>query len=162
MVRKLEVNTLRKVNNVPVYKKKLSELSNFAKVQKQIKLLYRKLHNIRLNHVHQITSEIVKTKPSKIVMEDLQTRNLMKNKHLSKAIQDCMWYEFRRQVEYKSKIYGIEFVLAEKTYASSKLCSSCGTKKTDLTLQDRVYKCECCGLKIDRDYNASINLMNYN
>lgn len=159
--RKLKNNTLKKINNKPVYIKKISELSNVNKTKTEIKLLYRKLNNIRLDYIHQITSEMVKTKPSKIVMEDLKITNLMKNKHLSKSIQECKWYEFKKQIEYKCKKFGIKFVKANKSFPSSKMCSNCGNIKQDLRLKDRVYECECCGLKIDRDYNASMNLMNY-
>jgi putative transposase len=90
----------------------------------------------------------------------LNIRGMMKNKHLSKAIQECMFYEFRRQIEYKAKYYGIEVVLADRFYPSSKLCSCCGKIKKDLKLKDRMYTCEC-GNHIDRDYQASLNLSNY-
>ena len=86
---------------------------------------------------------------------------MMKNKHLSKAIAEQCFYEFRRQIEYKSKLNGIEFVLADRFYPSSKTCCCCGHIKKDLKLKDRVYVCEECGLVIDRDKNASINLGNY-
>lgn len=83
------------------------------------------------------------------------------NKHLSKAIQQQKFYEFKRQIEYKSKLNGIEFIQVDKFYPSSKTCSCCGNIKKDLKLSDRMYKCDVCGLVIDRDYNASINLANY-
>jgi len=86
---------------------------------------------------------------------------MMKNKHLSKSIQEQCFYEFKRQMQYKCEEYGIEFVLANRFYPSSKLCCDCGFKKKDLKLSDRIYKCDNCGLIIDRDKNASINLMNY-
>ena len=72
------------------------------------------------------------------------------------------WYEFRRQIEYKAELYGIEVVLADRFYSSSKTCSCCGNVKRDLKLSDRVYRCDCCGNVVDRDVNASINLANYN
>lgn len=84
----------------------------------------------------------------------------MKNKHLSKAIQEQNLYEFKRQIKYKCEIYGIEFVEADKWYPSSKTCSCCGAIKKDLKLKDRTYVCPC-GFKLDRDLNASINLANY-
>lgn len=132
--------------------------------QKQIHViqdLYRKLTNIRNNYIHQVTTEIVKTKPSKIVLEDLNVSGMMKNKHLSKAIADSKWYEFRRQILYKAELYGIEVVLADRFYPSSKTCSCCGNYKKDLKLKDRIYICDECGLIIDRDINAAINLANY-
>ena len=117
--------------------------------------------NIRTNYIHQVTTEIVKTKPSKIVLEDLKVRNLMKNHYLAKSIADSKFYEFKRQILYKSEKYGIEVILANQFYPSSKTCSSCGNHKKDLKLSDRTYKCDQCGLIIDRDINAAINLANY-
>lgn len=105
-----------------------------------------------------MTSEIVKAKPSKIVLEDLAVSNMMKNKYLSKAIQDQKWYEIRRQLEYKGALYGIPVKIANRFYASSKTCSNCGYTNKKLTLADRTFVCPNCGLTIDRDYNASINL----
>ena len=131
---------------------------NIAKKQKQLKLVQRKLNNIRNTFINQMTSEIVKTKPSKIVIEDLKVTNIMKNKHLAKAIQEQSWYEIRRQLEYKSRIHGIKIQIAPKFYASSKTCSNCGNINKNLKLSDREYSCPQCNLRINRDYNAAINL----
>ena len=141
--------------------KEYVKTSNIIKLEKQIKLLFRRLANIRANHVHQTTNTIVKTKPSRIVMETLNIKGMMKNKHLSKAIAQQCLYEFKRQMQYKCEWYGIEFIEADKWFASSKICSGCGRKKQKLSLSERTYQCECCGLIIDRDYNASINLSKY-
>jgi putative transposase len=103
----------------------------------------------------------VKTNPEYIVIEDLNVMGMLKNKHLSKAIQEQNFYEFKRQLDYKCKWYGVELIIADRFYPSSKTCSSCGNVKKDLKLSDRVYKCEKCGLEIDRDLNASINLREY-
>ena len=106
-------------------------------------------------------------------MESLNVSGMMKNKHLSKVIQQQKIYEFQRQIEYKSKLNEIEFIQVDEFYPSSKTCSCCGNIKKDLKLSscgniketlklsERIYHCECCGLEIDRDYNASINLANY-
>lgn len=94
-------------------------------------------------------------------MEDLNVQGMMKNKHLSKAVQEQCFYEFRRQMQYKCEWNGIELVLADRFYPSSKTCSCCGNVKRDLKLSDRVYKCDVCGTVIDRDYNAAINLSRY-
>lgn len=145
----------------PIYKRPLSECKNIQKQKKKIKLIYRKLANIRNNYLHQTTTKIVKTKPSCIVIEDLNVSGMMKNSHLSKAMQDQKLHEFRRQITYKSSLYGIQLILADRFYPSSKMCSCCGDIKKDLKLKDRTYNCEQCGLSIDRDYNASINLANY-
>lgn len=149
------------VKRKPVYKRPLRECKNIQKQNRLLRNINRKLANIRQNYLHQTTSEIVKTKPSRIVMEELNVSGMMKNKHLSKAIQQQKFYEFKRQIEYKAKLNGIEFVKVDKFFPSSKTCSCCGNIKKDLKLSDRTYKCDKCGLKIDRDYNASINLANY-
>lgn len=141
--------------------KEYVKTSNIIKLEKQIKLLHRRLANIRTNYLHQTTSTIVKTKPSSVVMETLNIKGMMKNRHLSKAIAQQCLYEFKRQIQYKCALYGIDFAEVDKWYPSSKTCSKCGNVKTKLSLSERVYKCECCSLEIDRDYNASINLSKY-
>lgn len=134
---------------------------NIIKLEKQIKLLQRRLSNIRKNHLHQTTTSIVKTKPRRIVIEDLNVSGMMKNRHLAKAIQNQSFYEFRRQLEYKCKRKGIELIIADRFFPSSKTCSNCGTINKNLKLSDRIFNCEC-GFSADRDFNASVNLANYN
>ncbi len=134
---------------------------NIIKLEKKIKLLQRRLSNIRKNHLHQTTSSIVKTKPRRIDIEDLNVSGMMKNRHLAKAIQKQGFYEFRRQLEYKCKRKGIELSIANRFFPSSKICSNCGTINKGLKLSDRTFNCEC-GFSLDRDLNASINLANYN
>jgi putative transposase len=141
--------------------KEFVKTKNIAKLEKQIKLLHRKLANIRSNHSHQATNMIVRTKPSRVVMETLNIKGMMKNRHLSKAIAKQCLYEFKRQIQYKCEFYGIQFVEADKWYPSSKTCSGCGHIKPKLSLSVRTYICEECGCIIDRDYNASINLSRY-
>lgn len=145
----------------PVYEKPLKECKNIQKQKKEIALLYKRLTDIRNNYIHQVTTEIVKTKPSRIVMETLNIKGMMKNNHLSKAVAEQKFFEFKRQIQYKSALYGIEFIEADKWFPSSKTCSCCGNINHNLKLSDRTYKCIKCGLIIDRDYNASINLANY-
>lgn len=140
---------------------KFVKTCNIIKLEKQIKLLQRRLSNIRKDYLNQTTSSIVKTKPRRIVIEDLNVSGMMKNRHLSKAIHKQGFYEFRRQLEYKCKRKGIELVIADRFFPSSKTCSNCGTINKNLKLSDRLFKCEC-GFNIDRDLNASINLANYN
>ena len=148
-------------NRIPKYTRPLEECKNIQKQKHIIQGLCRKITNIRTNYIHQVTTAIVKNKPSKIVLEDLNIKGMMKNKHLSKSISNSKLYEFRRQVEYKSELYGIEVVIADRFYPSSKTCHKCGHIKKDLKLSDRVYRCIECGLMIDRDVNASINLARY-
>lgn len=133
---------------------------NIIKIEKKLQRLHRRLTNIRTNHIHQATIAIVKTKPCKVVMEDLNVSSMMKNRHFSKAIANQKLYEFIRQMNYKCVKYGIEFIQVDYFYPSSKTCSCCGQIKKELKLSDRVYKCKC-GLEIDRDLNASINLANF-
>lgn len=140
---------------------KFVKTNNIIKLEDQIKLLHRKLSNIRNNHIHQATSKIIKLNPYRIVMEDLNIVGMMKNKHLSKAIAEQGFYEFIRQIKYKCEFNGIEFIQVDRWYPSSKTCSCCGNVKQNLKLKDREYVCDKCGLVIDRDKNASINLGNY-
>ena len=133
---------------------------NIIKREKELLKVSKRLTNIRHDYLHQITSEIVKRKPSFICMEDLNVSGMMKNKHLSKAVQQQSFYEFRRQIEYKSEWNNIQVIIADRFFPSSKLCSCCGNIKKDLKLSDRIYKCEC-GNVTDRDLQASLNLKMY-
>lgn len=134
--------------------------SNIIKSEKKLLKIIKKLTNIRHNYLHQTTTEIIKRKPSFICIEDLNVSKMMKNKHLSKSIQQQNFYEFRQQIEYKSKWNNIKLIIADRYFPSSKLCSCCGDIKKDLKLSDRIYKCKC-GNIIDRDYQASLNLKKY-
>ena len=133
---------------------------NIAKLELKIKKLHRKLKNIRNNHIHQATSKMVKNKPKMIVMESLNVSNMMKNRHLAKAIAQQGFYKFIEQIKYKCALNGIKFIQAPTFYPSSKMCSCCGSIKKDLKLSDRVYNCSC-GFSCDRDKNATYNLANY-
>ena len=133
---------------------------NIIKREKELLKIVKRLTNIRHNHIHQITSKIVKRKPSFICIEDLNVSGMIKNRHLSKAVQQQGFYEFRKQIEYKSEWSNIPVIIADRFFPSSKLCSCCGTIKKDLKLSDRTYKCEC-GNVIDRDFQASLNLQTY-
>ncbi|MFY8224974.1 RNA-guided endonuclease InsQ/TnpB family protein, partial [Clostridium perfringens] len=140
--------------------KEYVKTKNIIKLEKQIQQVHRRLANIRNNYLHESTTSIVKTKPYRVVVEDLNIKGMMKNKHLSDAIRKQGFYEFKRQLEYKCKFRGIKLVVADRFYPSSKTCSQCGEIKKDLKLKDRIYNCSC-GLSIDRDLNASINLSRY-
>lgn len=160
--RRLEENIVKRDSlQRPIWKRLLSECRNIERQNEKIRLIHKRLTDIRNNYLHQVTSEIVKTKPSRIVMENLNVRGMMKNRHLSRAIAEQKFYEFVRQIKYKCERYGIQFVQVGRFYASSKTCSQCGHIKADLRLSDRIYKCAECGLVIDRDLNAAINLANY-
>ena len=120
---------------------------NIQKQVQKVQRLYQRLDNIRTDYINQCVSEIVKTKPSYITMEDLNVRGMLKNRHLSKAVANQ-----------KFKAMGIELRIADRFYPSSKTCHQCGYIKTDLNLSDREYLCPVCGYHADRDYNASLNL----
>ena len=166
LARQLQANTkgyltTENGSRKPIYKRPLDLCSNIQETKRKIKLIYRKLHSIRMNHIHQTTSYLVKQLPKSIVIEDLNVKGMMKNRHLSKQIKDAMFYEFRRQLEYKCLQYGIYLVVADRFYPSSKTCSYCGCIKSKLNLNERTYKCDSCGLKKDRDLNAAENLAYY-
>lgn len=165
-VRKLEKRKRRLQRSVSRKYEKNRKGGSYCKtcnIKKQEKLLLkvnRRITNIRRNYLHQTTSEIVSRKPMFITIEDLNVSGMMKNAHLSKAVQQQGFYEFRRQLEYKCENNGIRLVIADRYYPSSKLCSCCGTVKKDLKLSDRIYRCSC-GNVIDRDFQASVNLKAY-
>ena len=141
-------------------KGKYCKTNNVIKKERLLLKVNHRLSNIRNDYLHQTTTEIVNRKPRFICIEDLNVSGMMKNKHLSKAVQCQGFYEFHRQLEYKCKDKGIQLIVADRFYPSSKLCSCCGNIKKDLKLSDRIYKCDC-GNVIDRDFQAALNLKAY-
>ena len=137
---------------------KLKECKNFNKKKLKVQKLFYRLNCIRDDYNNKIVDEITRDKLKYITIEDLKVSNMMKNKHLSKAIQEQNFYAIRTKLINKCKERNIELRLVDTFYPSSKTCSCCGEIKKDLKLNDRIYKCCNCGLEIDRDYNASINL----
>lgn len=133
--------------------------ANIEKQVVKIQRIYQTLTNIRVDYENKIISEIMKREPSFIVLEDLNVRGMMKNRHLSRAIAAQRFFYLRTKLTNKAKEKGIEVRIVDRFYPSSKKCSQCGRIKTDLKLKDRVYRCEC-GLELDRDLNAAINLKN--
>ena len=134
---------------------------NIEKSLKKQKLIERRIRNIRMNQIHQATSTIIKSKPFRVVMEELDVQAMKKDKHLAYLLQGTMMYEFKKVLKYKCELNSIDFKTVDKYYASSKICSCCGNRKPILSLSERNYKCDVCGIKINRDLNASINLKNY-
>ncbi len=141
-------------------KGKYCKTCNVIKNENLLLKVNHRLTNIRKNYLNQTTSEIVNRKPRFICIEDLNVGGMMKNRHLSKAVQNQGFFEFRKQLEYKCNDSGIQLIVADRFYPSSKLCSCCGKIKKDLKLSDRTYRCEC-GNVIDRDFQASLNLRAY-
>ena len=137
---------------------KLKECKNFNKKKLKIQRLFYRLNCIRDDYNNKIVDEMTRTKLKYITIEDLKVSNMMKNKHLSKAIQEQNFFSIRTKLINKCKERNIELRIVDTFYPSSKTCSCCGSIKKDLKLNDRIYKCCNCGLEIDRDYNASVNL----
>ena len=140
--------------------KKKGGTAQSKNIQKQIEVvqkIHHTLANIRDNYIKTTVNEIVKTKPSYITIEDLNVSGMMKNKHLSKAVQQQKFYQFRQILTQKCKENDIELRVVGRWFPSSKICNCCGRIKKDLKLSDRIYKCDC-GYTEDRDYNASLNL----
>lgn len=140
---------------------KFIKTRNIVKAELETLRLHNKISNIRDNYIHQITSEIIKLLPKRVVMEDLNVTGMMKNKHLSKSIQQQCFNKFISYMKYKCELNGIEFIQVDRFYPSSKTCSSCGCINKHLKLKDRTFICPDCGSIIDRDLNAAINLSNY-
>jgi len=132
--------------------------ANLDKNRLRIQKLHQLLSNIRTEYVKSVVSQLVKTKPEYITIEDLNIRGMMKNRHLSKAIAQQMFYKFKEYLIQKCNQFKIEIRVADRFYPSSKTCSFCGTIKKDLKLKDRTYICSECGTEINRDLNAAINL----
>lgn len=137
---------------------KHNKTKNIIKLERRIKLIHRSLRNIRINHIRKFVSELVQKQPQFIAIEDLNVKGMMRNKHLAKDVANCSFYTIKEQLMRKAKERFIAIRLVERFYPSSKTCSNCGHYKKDLKLSQRVYHCSHCQEKIDRDFNASLNL----
>ena len=132
--------------------------SNIEKQKLKVQRLHQRLDHIRTDYLNQCISDIAKTKPSYITIENLNVKGMMKNRHLSKAVANQKFYEFRTKLSAKCKENGIELRIVDTWYPSSKMCHRCGNLKRDLKLSDRMFCCPHCGAVIDRDLNAALNL----
>ena len=137
---------------------KHNKTKNIIKLERQIKLIHRSLRNIRINHIRKFVSELVKKQPQYIAIEDLNVKGMMKNKYLAKDIANCSFYTIKEYLVKKAKERNIIVRLVDRFYPSSKTCSNCGSYKKNLKLSQRVYHCNSCQVKIDRDFNASLNI----
>ncbi|MBM7655458.1 putative transposase [Neobacillus cucumis] len=162
-IRKLEKSLKRqqrKLSRKYESKKKGGE-SCYKNIEKQIKIiqkLHARLTHIRKEYVRDVVTRVVKAKPSFITIEDLNIKGLLKNKHLADCVRKQNFYYFRICLEQKCKQTGIELRIVSRFYPSSKLCSCCGHKKVCLSLSERIFICDQCGIEIERDFNASLNL----
>ena len=137
---------------------KHNKTKNIIKLEKQIKLIHRSIRNIRINHIRKFVSVLVKKQPKYIAVEDLNVKGMMRNKYLAKDIVNCSFYTIREYIIRKATERGIVVRLVDRFYPSSKTCSNCGSYKRDLKLSQRVYNCNHCQEKIDRDLNAALNI----
>lgn len=128
-----------------------------AKARARVAKLHRKVANVRRHWIHQISHDLV-TVASSIAIEDLNVAGMVKNLRLAKSISDAAMAELGRQLTYKAAWHGVELVKVDRWFPSSKSCSGCGHKAESLKLSDRTYRCEACGLELDRDLNAAVNL----
>ncbi len=142
--------------------KKKKGSSNWKKLKHKIAVLHEKIANIRKDSIHKMTKKIVcDSQADVIVIEDLNVSGMMKNRKLSRHMQDASFYEIRRQIEYKCLFYGKTLVIADRFFASSKTCHRCGWHNDGLTLRDREWVCQVCLTKLDRDLNAALNLESF-
>jgi transposase, IS605 orfB family len=137
---------------------KHNKTKNIIKLERQIKLIHRSIKNIRINHIRKFVSDLVKKQPQYIAIEDLNVKGMLKNKHLAKDIANCSFYIIREHLIRKATERQIAVRLVDRFYPSSKTCSNCGSYKKDLKLSQRVYHCDNCQEKVDRDFNASLNI----
>ena len=154
-LKKLEKKLVREQRSLS---RKYENLKKGESTQKRnIQKLHHRIDNIRTDYINKINAEIVKTKPSYIMIEDLNVSGMMKNGHLSKAVASQKFYEFKTKLQAKCKENGIELRIVDRWFPSSKTCHCCKHIKKDLKLSDRVFRCEC-GYIEDRDFNAALNL----
>lgn len=165
-VRKVEKSLKREQRKlsrkVVVNKEGGSTQKNFVKQKLKVQKLYQRLTNIRTDYLNKTINSIVKIKPAFIVIEDLNVRGMMKNRHLSKAVAQQKFFGFKTKLISKCRENGIELRIVDRWYPSSKTCHNCGHIKKDLKISDRIYKCSECGYIEDRDINASLNLRDAN
>ena len=150
----------RKVSRKYIINKcnKHNKTKNIIKLERQIKLIHRSIRNIRINHIYKFVSELVKKQPQYIAIEDLNVTGMMKNKYLARDIANCSFFTIREIIIRKATERRIAVRLVDRFYPSSKTCSNCGSYKKDLKLSQRVFHCNNCQEKIDRDFNASLNI----
>ncbi|MCC3599437.1 MULTISPECIES: RNA-guided endonuclease TnpB family protein [unclassified Microcoleus] len=139
--------------------KQVKGYRNQRKTYNKISQIHAKIARIRLDFLHKLTTYLAKTFKL-IKIENLNVKGMMANHKLAGAISDLGFYEFKRQLDYKCQMYGANLVLVDQWFPSTKTCSNCGTKK-DMPLSIRTFDCPVCGRYLDRDWNASINILNW-
>ena len=147
-----------------ILKRKHYGSKNYEKARTKLNRTYMRISNIRKDYLHKISTHITTTKYRYICIEDLKVSNMIKNKNLSKYIAEQGWREFRTMLEYKAERNNCKIITADRWFPSSQICSCCGNVlqgKDKIKLSQRVYHCHECDNKIDRDYNAAVNLKLY-
>ncbi len=137
--------------------RKVKGSKNREKAKRKVSKLHYRISCIRQDSLHKLTTGLTRNY-SAVVIEDLNVKGMMRNEKLSKSVSDTGFYEFRRQLEYKMRMSGGKVIAADRFFPSTKKCSECGNINAEITLSDRIYTCPECGLTIDRDYNAALNL----
>jgi putative transposase len=152
----------RKARNLARYQRRMARCrkgsANRAKAAAKVARAHRKVRNARRDFLHRASTCLVR-RNDVIVIEDLAVRNMLRNRHLARAISDCGWGEFRRQLEYKCQWYGRDLVVVDRWHPSSKTCSACGHLLAELSLSTRHWRCPSCGARHDRDINAAKNIL---
>jgi len=152
----------RKARNLARYQRRLARCrngsANRAKVAAKVARAHRKVRHARADFLHRASTRLVRA-ADLIVIEDLNVAGMVRNRHLARAISDCGWGEFRRQLAYKCQRFGRELVVIDRWYPSSKTCSACGYRRAELTLSARHWQCPGCGARHDRDVNAAKNIL---
>ncbi len=152
----------RKARRLARYQRRLARCqqgsANRAKAAARAARAHRKVRHARRDFLHRASTSLVRTADT-IVIEDLNISGMVRNRHLARAISDCGWGEFRRQLAYKCERYGRRLVVIDRWYPSSKTCSACGHRLADLSLSTRHWTCPSCGTRHDRDINAAQNIL---
>lgn len=160
-IKKAHQSISRKIRVAKIENRDYNKSKRYINTLIKLKKLSYKRSNIIRDEYEKITTHIIKDiRPSIIWLEDLDLTIMMRKGRLNKYIQQCNWGLFRRLLEKKGELFCIPVLYANKNFASTQTCSHCGERKK-LSLGDRIYHCDYCGMTIDRDVNASINLMNY-
>jgi putative transposase len=152
----------RKARNLARYQRRMARCqhgsANRAKAKAKVARAHRKVRNARRDFLHRASARLVRS-AGPIVIEDLAVKNMVRNRHLARAISDCGWGEFRRQLEYKCERAGRELIVVDRWYPSSKTCSACGHLLAELSLSTRHWTCPSCGSRHDRDINAAKSIL---
>jgi putative transposase len=152
----------RKARNLARYQRRMARCqvgsANRAKAKAKVARAHRKVRHARADFLHRASTRLVRSHDV-VVIEDLAVKNMLRNRHLARAISDCGWAEFRRQLAYKCQRYGRQLLVTSRWYPSSKTCSACGHRLAELSLTTRHWTCPRCGTRHDRDINAAKNIL---